>query len=253
MMSKFLRLDNLRALCVCSLIVLSGCEKPATEEGGAPPEEAKSAPARAEEAPANGAADGKAAYACPTIAAATVAAPVPAEQGLGFSFKIPEGFVWSAHQAPEHGAIIQIVRFELPFTNPSDKRHPERLAIVHVEQGPALNASAAPPLPKETIPYVMGSGGVDDAAAEALVAGKGLLAGELELGAIKAPILRQPTDLEGRFSVRIAQGDEVRDVTVRVFAAKTYPVVMTDQEGGACLADFDRVGLEIIKSIALNP
>lgn len=251
-MSKSSRLAHLIALCTYGLLTLGGCDKPAAEEGGAP-KEAGAAASRADDAPAKEAADGKPAYACPTFAAAMVAAQVPAEQGMGVSFKIPEGFAWSAHQAPEHGAIVQIARFELPFTNPTDKRHPERLAIIQVEHGPAVDASAAPPLPKETIPYVMGSGGADDAAAEAVTAGKGLLAGELALGAVKAPILRQPTDLAGRFTVRIPQGDKVRDVTVLVSAAKTYPVVITDQKGGACLADFDRVGLEIIKTISPNP
>jgi hypothetical protein len=178
-----------------------------------------------------------------------VDAQVPPDLGLSVGFKLPEGFALSKQQPPEHGTILQLARFELPFTTPTDKRHPERLALIQIDQSPLLDAAAAPPLPKETIPYVAGSGAEDEETAQAIASGKGLLAGELEIGGAKAPILRQPGAQSARLSVRIEQGGKQRTISVSVSAAKTYPSIMGDQKAEACIADFDRVALDVIKTI----
>lgn len=248
-MLKMQRLACLITLCAWSLTALGGCEKPPNKDS-VPSEQVNGSSADDKPA-ADKPADGKPVYACPTISTSMVDGQNPPEHGLGLGILVPEGFTWSKQQAPEHGELIQIGRFELPFKTPTDKRHPERLAIIQVEQGPALDQAAAVPLPKETIPYVMGSGAEDEETAQAIAAGKGLLAGERELGGQKLPILRQPGAQSARFVVRMNEGGKVRDITVSVFAAKTYPVTVTDQKGAACIADFDRVALEVIKG--LNP
>lgn len=246
-MLKMQRLACLITLCAWSLTALGGCEKPPNKDS-VPSEQVNGSPA--DDKPADDKpADDKPVYACPALSTSMVDAQVPPELGLSVGFKLPDGFAFSKQQPPEHGAVLQIARFEQPFTTPTDKRHPERLAIIQVEQSPPLDAAAAPPLPKETIPYAMGTGAEDEETAQAIAAGKGLLAGELEIGGAKSPILRQPGAQSARFSVRMNQGGKARDITVSVSAAKTYPSIMGDQKAEACVADFDRVALDVIKTI----
>lgn len=187
--------------------------------------------------------------ACPSVSQTLVDAPIAPGHGLRVAFQVPQGFVWSASQDPVLSEALLTARFELPFQNTSVKRHAERLMILQVEQRQAVPSANAVPLPAQTLPYVMGSGAEDEASADAVVAGQGLLAGELSFEGQQIPVFRQPGKQTARFNLRLPEGESVRDLVITLSVAKTYPVVVSDMAGEACVADFDRIGLAVARSL----
>lgn len=187
--------------------------------------------------------------ACPSVPTAMVDAPMAQDRGLRVAFQVPQGFVWSDPQDPELGEAMRTARFELPFQNTSVKQHAERLMLLQIEQRQAVPGTKAVPLPVQTQPYVMGSGAEDEASGDAVMAGRGLLAGELVFEGQQVRIFRQPGKQTARFNLRLPEGDAVRDLVISLTVARTYPVVVSDLAGEACVADFDRIGLAVARSL----
>lgn len=235
---------------ICSLCALLwGCDKPpATPAAGAiagtGAAASPAAPAAEAAAPLQPTAD----FPCPPVSEQMIPAPVDPASGFGVGFRIPAGFV----AAPAPGDPLATQRYHMAFQHTGVNRHPNRLLMLVVEQAPAMSPDKAPPLPAQTVPYVIGHGAEDEAAAAAVTEGKGFLAGELVFGGQPTRILRDSGKQLARFRVRVNQGGALRDVVISVSVAKTYPVIVNDPKGEACVADFDRLGLAVARSLAAS-
>lgn len=187
-------------------------------------------------------------YVCPSLPSEYVAfEPSSAsDQRLRVGFNLPEGAERQEFQ--DLSEIVTVVAYGLPFERSrSNDNYPQRLFYVEVEQqGPyTKDYPYFPP----TVEYAPGTGYAVDGEESPE---RNAYAGEIELGGESLLISRAIGPDQAHYTVPLRDGDEFYLLSVRVKINKTQPVFVADLDGSrACLADFDRVGLEVAKSFTL--
>jgi hypothetical protein len=225
---------SLKHICpMLFALCLGACDKAPADKAGA----------RGADAPAGGAPAAKGAeaadakrYACPDVGELSVDWTPAAKDTILLSLKLPEGFV---HQEPSEGAGLAEFLKPITLADSGDKRS-YRIFVTQTALNVDIRDKAKHPA------YKMGTGFGEDGDKDIQT---NLFVGDFDIDGRSVHVNRQPGDSGAIFEATFEEGGQFY---IYGFAVSiNNEVGAADMDATPCVADFDKIGLALLKSMKL--